>query len=310
MVTLRKRRVGNTFYYYLEHSIKSGNKVEKKEKYLGKVVPKNMDEVKKGFLDKIYAEKWYSKLDEIKKNFSEDIKAMPKEIQEKYTENFMIKFTYDTNRIEGGTLSLRDTAGLLLEGRLPANKSINDVKEAEAHKKVFYEMLSYKEDLHLSTILHWHNELFKETKPGIAGKIRTYSVYIGGSRTELPSAAEVTHLVPDFFKWYSQEKNKLHPVELAALVHYRFVSVHPFGDGNGRMSRLMMNFVLHKHGFPMLDMSYKNRNGYYIALERSQINNNERIFVQYLMRRYLKDYKKYVAIHTSKKVKKALKEQM
>ena len=86
----------------------------------------------------------------------------------------------------------------------------------------------------------------------------------------------------------------MHPVELAALVHLKFVSIHPFGDGNGRISRLMMNFVLHKHGYPMLNISYKNRNSYYTALERSQLKKLDQIFIVHIIKRYIKDYKSYL----------------
>jgi len=294
MVTIQKRRVGSTDYYYLAHSVRSNGRVEKKEKYLGKSIPAHIDRIKADFLERIYREKWHMKLDAIKRNFSAELQELPEEIRDKRIENFMIRFTYDTNRIEGGTLSLKDIAALLLEGRTPADKPISDVKEAEAHKSVFYEMLAYKKDISLATILRWHRELFRETKPGIAGKIRDYQVYISGSDAGLPSPAEVNVLLEEFLGWYHSKKSKVHPVELAALVHYKFVAIHPFGDGNGRASRMLMNFVLHKHGFPMLDISYKNRSAYYTAIERSQSKNNERIFVPYIIRRYLRDYKKYL----------------
>src|SRR3989304_4293423 len=218
MATIRKRKIGNKEYFYLEHTMKVGKKVEKKELYLGSKIPKDIEKIKADFLDRIYQEKWFSKIDKIKRNFSEDFRRMPNEIKEKYLENFMIKFTYNTNRIEGGSLTLRETANLLKEGI-----------------------------------------------------IRNYRVAISGSKVELPFPAELNFLLRNFFKWYNESKNNLHPVELAALVHLKFVNIHPFGDGNGRISRLMMNFVLHKHGYPMLNIDYKNRNSYYTALERSQL---------------------------------------
>lgn len=101
-------------------------------------------------------------------------------------------------------------------------------------------------------------------------------------------------MLRDFFKWYQKNKKNLHPVELAGLVHLKFVPIHPFGDGNGRISRLMMNFVLYKNGFPMLNISYKNRNSYYTALERSQIKKNEFIFLNWFLKRYIKENKKYL----------------
>lgn len=293
MATIRKRKFGNKEYFYLEHTIKIGKKVEKKELYLGSKIPKNIEKIKADFLSRIYQEKWFSKIDKIKQNFSEDFKRMPNEIKEKYLENFMIKFTYNTNRIEGGTLTLRETANLLKEGITPREKPIEDVKEAEAHRKVFYLMLEHKADLNLETVMNWHRLLFQDTKPKIAGKIRNYQVAISGSKVELPFPVELNLLLRDFFKWYEKNKSRLHPIELAALVHLKFVSIHPFGDGNGRIGRLMMNFVLHKYGYPMLDIAYKNRNSYYTALERSQLKKIDQIFIVHIIKRYIKEYKNY-----------------
>lgn len=101
-------------------------------------------------------------------------------------------------------------------------------------------------------------------------------------------------MLQEFFRWYSKNKNKIHPVELAALVHLKFVTIHPFADGNGRISRLIMNFILHKKGYPMLDIKYERRNRYYTALERSQIKKTENTFVQWFMRRYLIAHDQYI----------------
>lgn len=293
MVTVRKRKLGKKEYYYLEHTIKVDGRVEKKEKYLGKKIPKDIESVKQQFFHEIFKEKWFEKLEKIKKNFSKEYKSMPKSTKEKYMENFMIKFTYDTNRIEGGTLTLKETADLLEEGITPKGKPIQDIKEIEAHRKIFYEMLDYKKDLSLSIVLYWHKLLFKDSKPEIAGKIRRHQVGVARSKVEFPFYAELNALLRKFFKWYSKAKKKLHPIELAALAHLKFVSIHPFGDGNGRISRLIMNFILNKYGYPMLDIQYVNRDKYYTALERSQLTGKEYIFMQYLVKRYLKAYKNY-----------------
>src|SRR3989344_9234128 len=113
MVTIRKRKLGSGEFYYLEHTIKVGGRVQKKERYLGKEIPKNVDEIKKEFMNEIYKEKWHSKLDKIKKSFKKEFTHLPPEIREKYIETFMIKFTYDTNRIEGGSLTHKEVAELL-----------------------------------------------------------------------------------------------------------------------------------------------------------------------------------------------------
>ena len=294
MVSLRKRTIGKKHYYYLEHSFKIGRKVKKEELYLGTELPNNIEKIKREFLNKIYRKKWFDKLDAIKKKFQNEFGNMPGLAKEKYIENFMVKFTYDSNRIEGSTITLKETARLLEEGIVPKNRPLKDVKETESHKKVFYEMLKHKKDISMNMVLHLHKLLFKESEPEIAGKVRNHEVAVAGSKSKFPIPAELDFLLEEFFKWYNNNKKKTHPVELAALVHLKFVSIHPFTDGNGRISRLLMNFVMNKNGFPMLDIKYSNRSDYYTALERSQVKGIEIIFMQHIIRRYIKEYAKYL----------------
>ncbi|MFH0701607.1 MAG: Fic family protein [Candidatus Woesearchaeota archaeon] len=293
MVTIIERNIGNKRYYYLVHSFRNNKKMFTKEKYLGSEIPKNIEELKKAFVQEIYVQEWYSKFEQIRKNYAAEEKKLPKSAIDKEINNFMIKFTYDTNRIEGSTLTLKETARLLEEGIAPSRKPLSDAKETEAHRDLFYEMLKYNRDLNLQIVLYWNKQLLKSTKQDIAGKIRTHQVAIAGSKFLPPSPVEVAPALEEFFSWYSKNKDKINPVELAALVHLKFVTIHPFTDGNGRISRLMMNFVLHKKGFPLLNIPYVKRSGYYTALERSQIKKEERIFLQWFFRRYLEEWKRY-----------------
>ena len=294
MATVRKKNVKGQTYYYLEHSLREGGKVQKKEIYLGNRIPKNIGEIKMKFLDDIYKEKWYADLDSIKKNFSKEQRTIPKSVKEKELQNFVTRFTYDTQRIEGSTLTRRETADLLERGITPTNKPLRDVKEAEAHRDLFYKILKSNKDLTLQMILSWHWELFHQTKPDIAGQIRKYQVAIGGSKFMPPSPVEVFPMLTEFFQWYNKNKNKLHPVELVAIAHLKFVSIHPFGDGNGRISRLIMNFILNRKDYPMMDIPYEGRNSYYNALERSQVKKEHRIFLQWFIKRYIKEHKRYL----------------
>lgn len=294
MASLKKKEVGGKTYYYLSHTYRENGKVKYKEVYLGTRRPADLDNIKRKFLLSVYSEKWFSQFDRIRFAYRRDLGRQPPEINAKETATFAVKFTYNTNRIEGSKLTLRETGELLESGTSPAGKPIGDIKEAEAHKKVFYEVIAYPKDLSLSAVLEWHAKLFGDTKPKIAGRIRDYQVAISRSRFAPPSPVEVHPSLIAFFKWYGKNKAKMHPVELAALVHLKFVTIHPFGDGNGRISRLMMNFVLHKHGYPMLDISYENRSGYYTALGRSQVKRDDSAFLQWFFRKYIKENKRYL----------------
>jgi len=306
MVNIKKQIKGNQTYYYLEHSLREGKKVQKKQKYLGKELPKNLEDIKKEFISELYKDKWLKDIDSIKKNFLQEQKIMPKSAKEKQKQTFAIKFTYNSQKIEGSTLTLKETANLLERGITPASKPIRDVKEAEAHEKVFYEMLWNKKDLNFQTVLYWNKILLGQTNPDIAGKIRSHQVAIAMSKFMPPMPLELDTLLHEFFKEYNKIKGKIHPVELAALVHLKFVTIHPFADGNGRISRIMMNFVLNKYKFPLLDIPYEKRAGYYNALERSQTKNQDHIFLQWFFRRYIQEHKTYLKTNYSGRHKYSL----
>ncbi|MCJ8306174.1 MAG: Fic family protein [Nitrosopumilus sp.] len=293
MVSVVNRPKGNQDYYYLYHDSKKGTR-KQREEYLGKAVPEDIEDRKKNFALGIEREEWIPDLEKIHKNYKKEQKNTPLSIQEKNLKNFSVKFTYNTQRIEGSTLTLKDTTLLLEDGLTPANRPSRDIKETEIHQKIFLEIMTQKVDLSLDVVKKWHKKLFEQTKPDIAGLLRDYDVGIGQSKFKPPPHNAVNLLVNGFFKWYATSKKKLNPVELAALVHLKFVTIHPFGDGNGRTTRLMMNYVLNKFDYPLLDIDYGDRRSYYNALEKSQTKDNDLQFLQWFMKRYFKTHKKYV----------------
>lgn len=296
MVTIKKKKTKGKEYYYLIHNYRVDGKTKRLEKYLGSRIPDNIDEIKAEFFREIYNEIWFTKLDLVQDNFFKMAKDLPKSIVKKNFSNFAVQFTYNSNRIEGNTLRLNDTKLLLKDGISPSNKPIDDIKEIENHQKVFYDMVEYEGELDEKIILKWHYDLLKDTKYDIAGFYRKYDVGIEGSEYTPPLGIEVVDMVGDFYDWFNRSKFILHPVELAALVHQKFVTIHPFGDGNGRISRLIMNFVLNKFKFPMIIIDYKKRSAYYNALRRSQLNDYPYIFVQYIFRIFLKTSNKFTRI--------------
>jgi len=294
MVRVAKKTIKGKTYYYLEHTVRKNAKRTTKSKYLGSKIPKNIDALKKDFLFELDKEKWFNYFDEIKRNYNAEQKATPKSAREKESREFSVRFTYNTQRIEGSTLTLQETADLLEHGISPSGKPIGDAKEAEAHDKLFQEMLKFRGDLSQQLVEDWNWKLLKDTKPDIAGKIRRHGVRIGRSEFTPPTPVELQPSLNDFFDWYRAAEAKANPVELAGLVHLKFVTIHPFADGNGRISRLMMNFVLHRNGYPMLNIEYKGRSSYYSSLERSQLSKDERPFLNWFLRRYRRQHSRLV----------------
>lgn len=293
MVTVVNRPKGNQDYYYLYHDSKKGKR-KQREEYLGKVIPEDIEDRKKEFALGIEREEWLPDLKKIHQNYKKEKKKIPPSIQEKNLKDFSVKFTYNTQRIEGSTLTLKDTRLLLEDGLTPSNRPNRDIKETEIHQKLFLDVMKQKEDLSLKVVKKWHKKLFLQTKPDIAGLLRDYDVGIGGSKFRPPPHNTVNLLVSGFFKWYNTNKTKLNPVELAALVHLKFVTIHPFGDGNGRTTRLMINHVLNKFDYPLLDIDYGDKRSYYNALEKSQTKDDDLPFLKWFMKRYFKTYKNYL----------------
>lgn len=277
-----KRKKGKEDYFYLQHSIREGKTVITKEKYLGKEIPKDIEKIKKEFKDK-FAKNFNEKLELIKKNFQLEWKKYPESIKEKVKEQIAIAFTYNTNAIEGSTITLEETREIIEQGIAP-NKPLRDIKETEKHAEVFLKMLEKREEFNNELLLKWHLEIFGETKKDIAGKYRDYFVRVGSYLA--PDWQEVEKLMKGFIK-FVKDNQKMNAVELSGRVHYKFEKIHPFGDGNGRIGRLIMNYILWHAGYPMIIIEYKKRRSYYRALQKDEDG-----FVNYFIRRYLNVHKK------------------
>ena len=130
--------------------------------------------------------------------------------------------------------------------------------------------------------------MFGETKSDIAGRFRDYLVRIGAYLA--PDWQNVRNLMNKLINFINKNSRKIHPVELAARAHYKFEKIHPFGDGNGRIGRLLMNHILWYAGYPMIIIEYKKRKSYYKALQRG-----EEGFVRYFIRRFLAIHRKRYA---------------
>ena len=278
-----KRKKGKTQYFYLQHSFRKDGKVVTKERYLGKRVPDNIEEIKAKLMLEA-KEALSEKLEKIKSRFQKEWRRYPESAKEKELQEIAIAFTYNTNAIEGSTITLEE-ARLILEDKVAPNKPLKDIRETESHAAVFLEMLKTKEAVSEELLLKWHAELFKETKADIAGRFRQYLVRVGPYVA--PQWNEIERLMEQLTSFVND--SKLNPAEVAARAHYMFEKIHPFGDGNGRIGRLLMNYLLWRNGYPILIIEYKRRQSYYKALHRTEDG-----FANYLIRRYMSVHKEHL----------------
>ncbi len=292
MVSVIAEKKGNATFYFLRHN--SGKNQLKR--YLGKSIPKNIEQLKKEFLLEFYTNEWNPIIKTIYKNYQNEIKPIPEIIKLKNFESFGITFTYNTQRMEGSVLTNEDTRNLLAHGVTPNRKSKIDTIETQKHYDLFLKLVGSKKlkNITTQTVLCWHKEMFDQTMIGEAGSIRTYVVGIHGSdRTEFVAVPKIKTKLKNLFEWINKYDGTITPVELACRAHHDFVMIHPFGDGNGRVSRLLMNSILFKYAYPLLNINFKDRITYFKSLEQSNLNDDSIHFVKWFMKYYIKSNKKY-----------------
>lgn len=185
-----------------------------------------------------------------------------------------IEYTYESNRIEGNTLTLQETGLVISEGITIGGKRLKEHLEAINHAEAidYIRELAYAQsELNEYTLNSIHALILRGIDQGNAGKHRAVPVTISGSKHVPPQPFLVPKLMEDLFVFYGNEKSVLHPVQLAAEMHQRLVTIHPYVDGNGRTSRLLMNLILLQHGYPIANIAADQRIAYYNALEKAQV---------------------------------------
>jgi Fic family protein len=207
---------------------------------------------------------------------------------QKMNEYFDVNYTFDSNRIEGNTLTLQETHLVVNEGITIGGKSMREHLEAINHYEAvtfIKDMVTGNEDITKRSLLDIHRLVLKSIDSQSAGTYRKVGVRISGSKHIPPDALQLEELMDDFFLFYQKNKLRMHPVILAAEMHERLVSIHPFIDGNGRTARLLMNFILLKNGFTIaiLKGDLDSRLTYYRTLEEVQVNNNPEPFYELII---------------------------
>jgi Fic family protein len=179
--------------------------------------------------------------------------------------------TYNSNAIEGNSLTLKETFLVINEGLTIRGKPLKDHLEAKGHKEALeylFKLTDRKTPTPLSekVIRELNGIVMHDIDREWAGRYRNSNVIIGGASHAPPEAIEVPRLMHELIKWTKKEGRKLHPVELAAVFHHRLVFIHPFFDGNGRTTRLAMNIILLRAGYPLVVILKNDRKRYYRLL--------------------------------------------
>lgn len=238
------------------------------------------------------------------------LRPLPKSAVQKLREKFQIEMTYNSNAIEGNSLTLKETFLVINEGLTVKGKPLKDHLEAKDHHaalEYLYDLIA-KDNKHIVSemlIKNLHQIILQETDKDWAGRYRNANVIIGGAKHTPPDALQVPQKMRDLISWLNSQKHKMGIVELSALLHHKLVHIHPFFDGNGRTARLTMNLLLMQAGYPLVIILKNDRKKYYDVLDKADSGKYEPLvkFIAQSIERSLDIYLKTLTPATTKQEK-------
>lgn len=296
MAYIEKQRHANHTYYYLVKSVRlSSTTVRKVRIFLGRRVP-SRDRLQEILLalekksPRAYSPRWLTgevveKLDDLRASIAV-FRSIPGDILPK---DFLVRFTYHTNAIEGNPLSLRQTALVLVDGIAPEGTRTEHVIEALNSRDAWDYLQSYRGRVNRGFVCGVQRQVTKYTGCRVQGSYRDGDVRIAGSQWVPPPAADVEEEMETLFRDFDADRSTLHPVELASVLHNRIVRTHPFTGGNGRTARLLMNWVLMRKKFPPVIIEVRNKGAYYSAIEKGDVGEDS-IFAGFVAKQLLAQY--------------------
>jgi Fic family protein len=304
LMHIEVRKQGNRRLYYLAHSFRDNGKIRKIRRYLGADLSKERIKTLQGQAEKSIMEQLeayrrmsdplHAALSEKEKGELETLIAKGdlkiKHLSEEEWTRFTGMFTYDTNAIEGSTITATEVRGILESNRWP-NKPKGDISETYGVAEAVKFIRGTKEHISLNLIKKLHFLVFRNSKP-FAGKFRGKGVEVvvadrwGNVVHRGAPQGKVPSLLRELADWYEKNRRKYHPIVLAAVVHNQFENIHPFQDGNGRVGRLLLNYILLRHGMPPVNIELENRGEYYSALQVYQKQGDIRPTIELIMKEY------------------------
>ena len=304
---IEKRKIGKNTKYYLVHSYREKGKVRKIRKYLGqnlsgKEIEEAKNKTKRIILDLLKDINTEVFLFTLTKNQVKKLNKIDREIKilhfdKKEWQIFTEEFVYNTNAIEGSTVQREEVPEILCKPKANGADEIETKGVAEAVEYI----RTTKEDLSVGLMKKLHEICFKGSK-SFAGQLRNVEVVVTNSKGEIlhqgVAASQLNLALKDMISWHKENKDKFKPLVMAAIVHNQFENIHPFQDGNGRVGRLLLNFILLKNEYPPINITLEDRAEYYSTLQEYEKKQNLKPTVEFLVKQYKKTLKR---VSTEKK---------
>ena len=294
---IEKRKAGKNIKYYLVHSYRDNGQVEKIRKYLGinlaeeeikekrEKAEKRIEEVIKKVNTEVFFFTLTKKQVELLNKYDNEIKLI--HLNKKEWNRFTEDFVYNTNAIEGSSVREEDVHKIL-ENPRPTNI---DEKETRGVAKAVEYIRKIKDEISLSVLLKLHKLCFEGSKH-FAGNFRNVDVVIRDSYGSIIHAGvpkeKLQEYLNELVSGYKINKKKFMPLALAAIMHNQFEHIHPFRDGNGRVGRLLLNYVLIKNKYPPINIKLEDRQEYYNMLQEYSRNRDLKPTLRFLIKQYKK----------------------
>ena len=272
---VEERKTGKNIKYYLVHSYRDKGKVRKIRKYLGRnLANEELEKAKNGaklhileLLEELNTEVF---LFTLTKNQIEKLNRLDKNIRvvhfdQKEWQQFTEEFTYNTNAIEGSTVQRDEVPEILDKQKASGAEEL----ETKGVAKAVNYIKNAKEDISI--------ELIKKLQDILHQGVPLSQLHLA---------------LNDLISWHKENKNKFKPLVLAAIMHNQFEYIHPFQDGNGRVGRFLLNFILLRNNYPPINISLEDRGEYYLALQEYQKRRNLKPTIEFLVKQYKKTLRK------------------
>ena len=220
-----------------------------------------------------------NEIDDLKKEI-DSYRPFKKQLLNELQQFYRIGFTYSSNALEGNSLTESETKVIIEDGLTIGGKTIREHAEALGHSEAYTYLntLTQKNIITESNILELHRLFYYRIDAKKAGKYRKQQVYISGTDYLPPNHKEIPDLMKKFVLGIPESKETLHPVTLAAQLHERIATIHPFIDGNGRTARLVMNLSLLQNGYPIIIIPPILRSDYIALIRLANVGNTEPFF--------------------------------
>jgi Fic family protein len=307
-------------YTYLEKSVRVGDYVRNVTHYIGpsnNITEKDMVVAKKSFLSTLSQKEVALRVDLLMKSIThleqpldleeiQKIEAMnhqyrkiiknihPKNVDDLW-KRFIANYVFESNALEGNSLTLKNVAEIVFENRVSQGKDLREIYDAQNSYTQFCALQKTRKEIDHAFVIGLHTKLLHKIDDRLGYRTVPMEI-IGKPTTKLSKPEEIKKDMTRLFKWYHQHEDSLYPLELAFKFHAKFEKIHPFCDGNGRVGRLLLNYILMKKGYYPIIIRRTSRNAYIKALEASD-KGHWVVLMRFALKHYKETFRKFFEVY-------------